>query len=326
MKSTLKRLQQQQLPSCLNNREGWARLFALKRPTEPHLHQIEPTNHCPYACIMCPRSKHMNRARGFMEFKLYTRVIDEVAGYSPETKTKEIELFHFGESLLHPQIAAMVGYAVDKGLNIVLSVNAPQLTSKLAEQLLCRHPGKIIISLDGYDQESYRQIRGANADYKMAVANIQTLMALHRQMNSTVEICIRMIRLRINEDHIDEFTQNWQGYGVTVEIRDFFPWNLKEFTSLGERPTFPAHMPCPFPWQYLVVQWNGDVVPCCRDFNAVNVMGNVGNDSLLDIWNGPAYARFRHQMVTGAYDHKNSICPECMSIYADKGEGMSNLN
>jgi hypothetical protein len=52
-------------------------------------------------------------------------------------------------------------------------------------------------------------------------------------------------------------------------------------------------------------------------------MGNVGNDSLLDIWNGPAYARFRHQMVTGIYDHKNSICPECMSIYADEGEGAS---
>ncbi len=251
------------------------------------------------------------------------RVIDEVAGYSPKTKAKEIELFHFGESLLHPQIVKMVGYAVDKGLNIVLSVNAPQLTSTLAQQLLCRRPGKIIISLDGYDQESYRQIRGANADYKKAVDNIQSLLTLHRQMNSAVEICIRMIRLHINKNHVDTFTQNWQGSGATVEIRDFFPWNLKELTSLGDKPTFPAHMPCPFPWQYLVVQWNGDIVPCCRDFNAVNVMGNVGKDSLLDIWNGPAYASFRHQITTKNYSGTNSICSECMSIYTDEEEKVS---
>ena len=128
-------------------------------PPEPHLHQIEPTNHCPYTCVMCPRSEKMNRKLGFMEMDLYTKVIDEVAGYSDAARSKEIELFHFGESLLHPGIADMVGYAADRALPITLSVNAPQLNPDLAAELLSRGAHKIIISLDGTDKESYRRIR-----------------------------------------------------------------------------------------------------------------------------------------------------------------------
>jgi radical SAM protein with 4Fe4S-binding SPASM domain len=73
-------------------------------------------------------------------------------------------------------------------------------------------------------------------------------------------------------------------------------------------------MPCPFPWRYLVVQWNGDVVPCRRDCNGATVLGNVAGQSLREIWNGPAYAAFRQQML--AADYRNGICGPCMKLYA----------
>ena len=72
------------MPASLRTRDGWAEFFEAQRPDEPHLHQIEPTNHCPYACIMCPRSQHMTRRRGFMEMALYRGVIDEVATFAYE--------------------------------------------------------------------------------------------------------------------------------------------------------------------------------------------------------------------------------------------------
>jgi len=303
------------LPSALQSRKGWSDFLELRRSIEPHLHQIEPTNACPYSCIMCPRDKFMSRSIGFMDFALYTKVIDEVAGFSAPVRKKEIELFHFGESLLHPEIAEMVAYGSGKGLNLVLSVNAPQLTPELAEKILAKDPAKLIISMDGYDAESYQKIRGKNADYNLAAENLEGLLKMKRRSGSRSRVIIRMIRMHWNQEGEDQFRTRWQGLGGEVEIRDFFPWNKKELVPLGAVDKYPPHMPCPFPWQYLVVQWNGDVVPCCRDFNAVNCLGNVADSSLKEIWNSTGYEQFRESMSKGEFEPR--MCAECMEIYGN---------
>jgi radical SAM protein with 4Fe4S-binding SPASM domain len=123
-----------------------------------------------------------------------------------------------------------------------------------------------------------------------------------------------MIQIDRNKAHSEHFREMFEEKGLKVEIRPFFPWTEKELADLGEYDKYPPGMPCPFPWQYLVVQWNGDVVPCCRDFNAVNKVGNVREESLLDIWNGRKFEEFRNQHRTGNYG-SNHFCQECMEIY-----------
>jgi len=262
---------------------------------------------------MCPRDKFMSRPVGFMDFVLYAKVIDEVASFSTSVREKEVELFHFGESLLHPEIAEMVEYGAGRGLNLVLSVNAPQLTPELAEKILSKGPVKLIISMDGYDAESYRMIRGINADYNLAVENLETLLKMMKRNGSRSRVIVRMIRMQWSSQGEDQFRTRWQELGGEVEIRDFFPWNKKELIPLGTIEKYPPHMPCPFPWQYLVVQWNGDVVPCCRDFNAVNCLGNVTDLSLKEIWNSTGYEQFRESMSKGEFEP--GMCAECMEIY-----------
>lgn len=307
------------IPSCLRSRDGWADFLEMQRPAEPHLHQIEPTNHCPYSCVMCPRGEKMDRKLGFMEMDVYKKVIDEVAQYSEPVRSKEIELFHFGESLLHPNIDEMVHYASHAALNISLSVNAPDINPSLARKVLESNPFKLIISLDGYDEKSYREIRGKRADFSRAVSNIEELINIHREIKPSTEILVRMISLKANINHSDSFKKYWEKKGIAVEIRTFFPWSEKEMADLGEFEKYPPFMPCPFPWQYLVIQWNGDVVPCCRDYNGVNKIGNVKDHSLKDIWNGPNYAAFREQHRTGDYKG-NSFCSDCMDIYYQEGD------
>lgn len=306
------------LPSALSSRDGWAELLELRRPVEPHVHQIEPTNHCPYACVMCPRSKRMTRQLGFMETGLFRAIIDEIATFGEPVRSKEIELFHFGESLLHPELDQMVRYASEKSLSTVLSVNAPELAPAVAERLLAGGPARLIVSLDGYDAESYRQIRGDAADFAVALSNLRHLAGLVRRASPSTAVCIRMIRMKLNESHLDRFREEWEGSGISVELRPFFPWTEKDLTGLGEVQKYPPYMPCPFPWQYLVVQWDGTVVPCCRDYNAVNAVGNVRKQSLREIWNGPAYEEFRRQHRTGCYEG-NEFCRSCMEIFYNDG-------
>ncbi len=253
-----------------------------------------------------------------MEFGLYCKIIDEISGFSEPVKRKEIELFHFGESLLHPRIHEMVGYASGKGLRPVLSVNAPQLTPPVLEKILEARAFRIIVSFDGYDESSYREIRGKAADYGKASANIAHIAGLLKAGLTGTNISLRIIRLNRNSAHIEEFKQDWESRGVPVEVRDFFPWSEKELVPLGIVQKYPPHMPCPFLWQYLAVQWDGTVVPCCRDYNGVNPMGNVRGSSLVEVWNSARYAEFREQHRTGEYGG-NAFCRGCMEIFYTDG-------
>jgi radical SAM protein with 4Fe4S-binding SPASM domain len=43
----------------------------------------------------------------------------------------------------------------------------------------------------------------------------------------------------------------------------------------------------------LQILWNGDVVPCCYDFDGRMVLGNLRQQSIAEIWNGAAYGKLR---------------------------------
>jgi radical SAM protein with 4Fe4S-binding SPASM domain len=262
---------------------------------------------------MCIRPRRMTRPVGFMTLELFRKVMAEVAGFSPATRTREIELFHFGESLLHPALPEMVACAAGHGLRPVLSVNPPQLDAGLSAALLRARPARIICSLDADDAATYRRMRGPAADFARALAGIEALLEQRRRLDAAVPVVVRMIETRGNRGQAAAFTRRWRAAGAQVELRPFFPWNDPGLAPLGEWEKLPPGMPCPFPWRYLAVQWNGDVVPCCRDCNGETVLGNVAGQSLLEIWNGPAYAAFRRQML--AADYPNTICGPCMQLY-----------
>lgn len=278
------------------------------------MHQIEPTNSCPYTCVMCPRTNKMTRKTGFMDMSLYRKIIDEVSTFKEPVRSKEIELFHFGESLLHPQLDEMISYGSKNDLNMVLSINPPSLTPSITNKILLANPSKIIISFDGYDAKSYKEIRGKKADYQKAIENINYLLNIHKDINSDTKIIVRMIEFKLNTENVETYRKQWSNKNVEVEIRQFFPWTEKDLVNLGKVEKWKPYMPCPFPWQYVVIQYNGDIVPCCRDYDAKNKILNVKDNTLKEIWNSEEYQSFRNQHITGNYAD-NDFCKDCMEIY-----------
>ena len=146
-----------------------------------------------------------------------------------------------------------------------------------------------------------------------AVNNCESLLKIHKEIQSDTKIVLRMIVMDVNREEAEQFKDFWEIKGASVELRQFFPWNKSDMRTLGSIQNYPPFMPCPFSWQYVVVQWNGDVVPCCRDYNGELKLGNVKDASLKEIWNGPAYAEFRRKMTTG--EGLSELCLECLKIY-----------
>ena len=70
-----------------------------------------------------------------------------------------------------------------------------------------------------------------------------------------------------------------------------------------------ARPPCYYLWKSFVIQWNGEVVPCCRDYDSKIVLGDVNKQTLLEIWNGKKLRKLRAEAIKGNF--KNGLCDNC---------------
>ncbi len=58
-------------------------------------------------------------------------------------------------------------------------------------------------------------------------------------------------------------------------------------------------IPCLRPSRDMVINWKGDVLLCCQDFYGEYVMGNVHDNSLLEIWNNQRFIEYRRKLSAG---------------------------
>jgi radical SAM protein with 4Fe4S-binding SPASM domain len=62
-------------------------------------------------------------------------------------------------------------------------------------------------------------------------------------------------------------------------------------------------------WHACVITWDGIVVPCCFDKDAVHKLGDLKKLSFKEIWHGETYKNFRNQLLGGR--DKIDICTNC---------------
>ena len=271
-------------------------------PSRPFVDQIELTNHCPMRCRFCPRGTEgaMTRPRGFMDLDLFRRLLAQL--HPNQASYRPLELHHLGESLLHPQVVEFVRAAREAGLRTEMSVNPALLTPALGQGLLEAGLSRLVVSLDGMDEETLRDLRGPAARFSKAVNHLETLLDKVAQMKTPPRIVIQMLDLQRNQHQHDAFLERWNRRGlptVTAYIKDLDGVD----PDLGAPSSRPLVHLCTYPWKSVVVLWDGRVVPCCRDADAQAVLGDLSQKSLAEIWRGREVASLRHH-------HRRSTIPE----------------
>ena len=81
-----------------------------------------------------------------------------------------------------------------------------------------------------------------------------------------------------------------------------------------------AASPCAYPWQQLIIDLTGEVVPCCfwsGYGNTGKPLGNTNVTSLYDIWNGPEYQALRRANASGKLE--GHPCHQCMAYAWSNG-------
>jgi radical SAM protein with 4Fe4S-binding SPASM domain len=64
----------------------------------------------------------------------------------------------------------------------------------------------------------------------------------------------------------------------------------------------------------MTVTWDGDVVPCCFDYNKKLVLGNVSGSTLSEIWNDSPMKNLRREFIENKIS--NPLCKNCGNLHA----------
>jgi radical SAM protein with 4Fe4S-binding SPASM domain len=279
----------------------------------------ELTNNCNLSCPHCPSgSGNMKRKRGFMDPELFRRVMTELKPY-----LYNVNLYFQGEPMLHPLFFSFIQSC--NRVNSTVSTNGHFLSEENSDKLVRSGLNKLIVSIDGMDQESYSAYR-VNGSLKRVIEGLKNVSNAKKKSNSSLKLEIQFLVSRFNEKQIPQMQQlakmvrsslslkSMQIYD-NEKIESWLPSDKKFRRYIRREGSYVINnsMPdrCTRLWFNPVITWDGKVVPCCFDKDAEYVMGDLNQDSFRDIWEGPKYRIFRKSILTGR--HMIEMCRNCTS-------------
>ena len=255
--------------------------------------RYEVTDHCNATCIMCPRDKHVDgREHGIMDQAQYEKSIDEVVGLGAE----KVVLTGFGEPLLDKRLELKVAYAKKKGLATYFITNASALTAKRSQQLLDAGLDEMRVSFYGLSKETYNAVM-QGLDFERTKAKVLEFLRLRDASGAKTRVQMSYLELPENRADTDRFREYWEPKVDALEI--WKPHNFGDGRDYRTRLDDSKKSTCGRPENGpLQIQWNGEVIPCCYDYNNQIILGNAFETPVLEILNGPKYRllRYAHRM------------------------------
>ncbi len=283
---------------------------------------IEPTTACNLRCPECPSGlRAFTRETGNLKQDFFRSVVDALH------QRLMFLIFYFqGEPYINPAFLDMVSYAHQKGIYTITSTNGHFLHPENARKTVASGLDRILISIDGSTQEVYEQYR-KEGQLATVLEGARNLVHARREAGSaTPHIVFQMLVVRPNEHQIDEVRQLAQEIGVDeVKLKTAQVYSYESGHDLiplqsqysryhqGQDGSWKVKNKllnqCWKLWHACVITWDGIVVPCCFDKDAIHRLGDLRLQSFSQIWRGDAYRQFRQQLLKGR--DQIDICTNC---------------
>jgi radical SAM protein with 4Fe4S-binding SPASM domain len=285
---------------------------------------IDPINVCNLHCPLCPTGRGiLARPRGRMGLVELTQIVGQIAPYA-----YRVELYNWGEPLLHPDIFQMIAYVRERRISTGLSSNLNHLDPAMARQLVESGLSQLVVSIDGATQDSYAVYRRGGKLEKV-LENLQLLVDTRRSLKrSTPFIIARMLVGKHNEHEVEAVRTMVYGTGVdgfttgrlfvdTQDLEQIEQWIPDDpaYSAYGSQGSNLSNTwDCHDLWESMVINWDGGVAPCCWLHDPQYDFGNASDQALRDIWNSPAYVSARRVMGKRERDQAGdvpTICHRC---------------
>ena len=289
--------------------------------------RLEVSTYCQLRCPTCPTTTghtHRGIGAGFLKFGDFRALLD----HNPDLE--EIELSNYGEIFLNPELPEMIKYAFEKGVLLTArnGVNLNNATDEMLEALVKYRFGYLLCSLDGASNETYAQYR-IRGNFDKVISHIRKINDFKKKHRSDLpELGWQFVVFGHNEHEIPKARKMAHELGMTLKLKlnwddSFSPVKDEEMVrremnaGVASRDEYKEkfgrqyteHI-CHQMWDWPQVNWNGDVLGCCRN-NWGRFAGNVFRDGLEGSLNDETI-RYAREMLLGRVEPRDDIpCTTC---------------
>jgi MoaA/NifB/PqqE/SkfB family radical SAM enzyme len=297
--------------------------LALRRTTlnnYPIFAVIEPTLFCNLRCPACPTGLRLGlRPANAIDQHMYESLIDEIGDY-----LFEMQMFNWGEPLLHKQTPALIKYAKMKKIKVSLSSNlSMKLSDEYIDALVTSGLDELIVSLDGATQEVYEKYR-RGGDISLVRDNMLRIQKAKKTLRSVAPAVVwQFLVFRHNQHELEFVQRNYREWGAdqaciwggftSVGTYDRRFYDDKSGISMLEKSDMPQYdnslesspfqkpkgkyssdRPCPWLYGAFVLNPNGMVSPCCSIWDEKDDFAEYSPSiGFLDAWNSKRFVEAR---------------------------------
>jgi radical SAM protein with 4Fe4S-binding SPASM domain len=293
----------------------WLGRILLKYP--PLFYSIEATNVCNYRCTYCPQGNPnaQGSKKGQMSTVLFETILKQIIQLKP---VSQVYLTGNGEPLMHPALEEFIFISNKYGFIPSFSSNGALFSQERIRSLL--DSGRFSLTVDFCPSKEIYETYRSGGDWNTVRTNLKNLLASKKKLNrdspkieirdmSTIAVTSRKekeksfleLKNLFKDFRVDKFSQlkvhRWTG-------------NIDQ-QMITSRVQGNKYRLCTHPWSLFVIGWNGEVLPCCRDFGSEYVIGKIdGEDGIPDIWNNERFTALREALVAKRPERIN-ICKNC---------------
>jgi MoaA/NifB/PqqE/SkfB family radical SAM enzyme len=319
--------------------------YLFKRPQSsefPLALKIDISPVCNLKCPVCihaaPDGDELLEKQDFAVYRMsvdqFRSIVDQVRG-----KVSALSLYYLGDPYAHPKVDEMCGIARDANLNVHLSTNFSfRFTDERIRRIVDSGVSHLTVCVDGFSQETYSRTR-INGRLDFVLSNLERVCQRRKELNRQFpRVEVQYIKFPHNVHEletalayfrkigVDQIEHSW---GMVNNYADLEPRNYAI-----DRPRQPATLPlCHWPYDSMVIKYNGDVIPCCNFRHATQYVagedartfGNVFSSSVQAIWNSDVYATTRRLVVDPKlFDQDKGLeshfCHGCPAVFQTSQE------
>ncbi len=294
--------------------EGRTRLETVIPLSTPYLVFLDPSDKCNQQCRFCPSGdrellKKVGRVPQLIDLRLYKKIINDLS-VMPE-KIRTLRLYADGEPLLHPHLPEMISYAKQTGRfgQIDLTSNGTLLTKRIIQGIVDAGLDKIFISVP----ETY------------SVRYLFRLGGLYNYSRGKCKIHAKFIGEEDNEKFYEDFSDISDYMSIENRINCWPNFDAGDNPDVGiyGNPLTNIKV-CPYPLYSLKINSDGTVSVCFIDWPHKMIVGDLGNESFYDIWNGKKLRNFRVMQLKGLRG-LHPFCGNCHQLTHGMPDNVDNF-
>lgn len=272
---------------------------------------VDPSAACNFSCKFCFNKDKSRTFHKIMKFEVFEKIVQDLRQF-PQ-KLKVLRLYKEGEPLLNKHLSDMISYAkkMEVAESIDFTTNGSLLSPEKNIKLIDAGLDAINISIEGISAERYFEVSGIKIDFQQFVNNLR-----HFYKNKgKCRVLIKTNDVNVHKEEENEFYNIFGDICDEISIEQVVPiWNNVDISDIKSEfdmgiynQTVENINVCPYIFYSMAINSDGSVSSCFSDWEHLNIIGNVKEDSVYNIWNGNALRMLRIAHL----ENNRSIYPVC---------------